>query len=469
MHEWPGDTSHNSALEPKLLTSDLSDAPASAGIASAQLVLFTRYPVSGQVKTRLIPKLGAQSAARLQRRLTLCALRCAEAVQASQHIGLQLQFDGGTTAQVQHWLGDRLDIQPQTQGDLGRRLACAFDQSFRDGAQATVIIGSDCPGLTPEIIREAFARLKEHQAVLGPATDGGYYLIGLRSPVPELFRGISWGSDRVFAESLEILRRLGIQPALLPPLNDIDRPEDLPSWYRIAAEELQLRTLSVIIPALNEAEYIGPTVRSVALGKPREIIVVDGGSSDDTVQHACEAGATVLRSAAGRARQMNAGASKARGDALLFLHADTIMPENYCSAVTGQLRQRGVAAGAFRFAVAEAFPGKRFLEWSTNLRSRWLQLPYGDQGFFVRRSLFEELGGFADFPILEDYDMVRRVRKYGQVITLPQVAVTSGRRWKRVGFMRTTLLNQCVLVGYRLGWSPQKLAATYRNAQCFRR
>src|SRR5262249_33654118 len=99
-----------------------------------------------------------------------------------------------------------------------------------------------------------------------------------------------------------------------------------------------------------------------------------------------------------------------------------------------------------------------------NFRARRWQMPYGDQGFFVRRSLFEELGGFADLPILEDYDFVRRVRPWGRVVICPQAAVTSGRRWKRLGIVRAALLNQWVLLGYRTGWPPEKLARGYRNA-----
>src|SRR5205823_4743139 len=166
-----------SPTDPGLLPGDLPDAPACPTDAPAQLILFTRYPVPGRVKTRLIPKLGAEGAARLQRRLTLRSLRCAEALQGTRPVALQVHFNGGTVAQVQHWLGDRLHIESQSEGDLGQRLVSAFDRSFNSGSQATVVIGSDCPGLTPAILEEAFARLSDYPVVLGPATDGGYYLV----------------------------------------------------------------------------------------------------------------------------------------------------------------------------------------------------------------------------------------------------------------------------------------------------
>src|SRR5205085_5127943 len=110
-------------------------------------------------------------------------------------------------------------------------------------------------------------------------------------------------------------------------------------------------------------------------------------------------------------------------------HADTLLPADYCRAILQALRRPRVAGGAFRFAIAEAFAGRKLLELTTNFRSCHLQMPYGDQGFFLRRSLFEELGGFADLPILEDYDLVHRVRQHGCIVTLPQSVMTSGRRW----------------------------------------
>jgi rSAM/selenodomain-associated transferase 2 len=162
---------------------------------------------------------------------------------------------------------------------------------------------------------------------------------------------------------------------------------------------------------------------------------------------------------------MNAGAAKARGHILLFLHADSILPAGYSLAALELLRSPAIAVGAFRFAVAESFRGSKLLEWSTNLRSRWRQMPYGDQALFVRRALFEELGGFADLPILEDYEFVRRSQRNGRIVTLSAPVLTSARRWQRLGFLRTTLINKWVILGYRLGWPIEKLAATYRRAE----
>jgi hypothetical protein len=342
-------------------------------------------------------------------------------------------------------------------------MAAAFDESFRAGSTATVIVGSDCPGLTPDIITTAFSRLSEGPVVLGPALDGGYYLIGLSRPMPELFRGIPWGTDRVLSDSLAVLQRSNRKIALLDPLADIDRPEDLPVWHQLVApEDNCLERISVIIPALNEEENIAATLRAVGQCHGHEVIVVDGGSMDATVQSAKEAGATVLVSKPGRARQMNAGAARATGGALLFLHADTLLPPGWAEVVSRTLRSSAVAAGAFRFRIAGNFRGKSIIEWATGLRSHWFQRPYGDQGLFLARSLFEELGGFADLPIMEDYEFVRRLRRRGRIVTVAEGALTSGRRWERLGVLRTTVRNQWMLMGYHLGVNPQTLATRYR-------
>jgi rSAM/selenodomain-associated transferase 2/rSAM/selenodomain-associated transferase 1 len=429
-----------------------------------RLVLFTRVPEAGRVKTRLIPALGEEGATALHRRLVLHTLRTAETACDLCDAELEIRFEGGSEDAMQHWLGDRLHCRPQGDGNLGGRMARAIEESFVAGAQATIIIGSDSPGLSPDLIKSGFEELTSNSVVLGPAADGGYYLVGLTQSVPELFRNISWGTDRVLGESLKILASLNTNPALLRTLEDIDRPEDLPVWDRVAgAEDVDHQGVSVIIPALNESSVIVSTLASVRQSNPLETFVVDGGSADGTADVALKAGATVLRSKAGRARQMNAGAAKARGSLLLFLHADTILPAGWTSEVSRILQGHQVTAGAFAFRVAEHFRGKRMLERTVNWRARRFQLPYGDQGLFLRRALFEGMGGFANLPVMEDYELVCRLRRLGQIVTSSLPATTSGRRWSRLGLLRVTLKNQLMIAGFRLGVSPETLARFYRG------
>jgi hypothetical protein len=242
-------------------------------------------------------------------------------------------------------------------------------------------------------------------------------------------------------------------------LDDVDRPEDLPIWERARAGERPL--VSVIIPALNEAERIGSAINR-ARADGAEAIVADGGSDDRTREVARAHGAIVVNSARGRARQMNLGSAKASGEVLLFLHADTLLPEDFVEEVRDAMNG-GAVAGAFRLGVDDGSRAMRVIAWWANWRSRWLRRPYGDQALFVRRDLFREMGGYDELPIMEDYDLVRRVRRHGKIRLAPGVAITSARRWRRLGPWRTFFRNQAIVVAWHLGVSPERLAAYYHR------
>jgi uncharacterized protein len=199
-------------------------------IPLSRLIIFTRFPEPGKTKTRLIPALGPKGAADLQRQMTEQTLIWVRRLAAESTVALEVRFEGGNKRGFQKWLGQGLHFVPQGIGNLGKRMARAFQEAFQEGAGFVVLIGSDCPGLSPSIGSEAFAALEGHDVVLGPANDGGYYLIGLRQMVPQLFDAIPWGTEIVFSKTLDIAKGLGLRMHCLVPLDDVDRPEDLPVW-----------------------------------------------------------------------------------------------------------------------------------------------------------------------------------------------------------------------------------------------
>lgn len=219
--------------------------------------------------------------------------------------------------------------------------------------------------------------------------------------------------------------------------------------------------LSVIIPALNEAATIQRAVASAQALGALDVIVVDGGSGDDTAPLARQAGATVEVSAQGRAVQQNHGANQARGGVLLFLHADNWLPPEAAAQLAAALADQRVVCGAFRQQIEADGFAFRCLEWGNAWRARWLGLPYGDQAIFVRRADFEACGGFPATPILEEVYLMRRLRGRGRLALLPGPLYVSARRWRRRGIARQTLRNWRILLMAALGASPQRLARLY--------
>ena len=230
--------------------------------------------------------------------------------------------------------------------------------------------------------------------------------------------------------------------------------------------------ISVIIPALDEDAVIGDAIERVCQDKPWEIIVVDGHSLDATVTVAESHGARVVSTEPGRGRQMNAGAAVATGDVLLFLHADTALPAGFTGHVAramtapapapgiapGIAPAPGIVAGAFELRIDAPHRSFRLIEAAVNRRSRWLGLPYGDQAIFLRSETFRVVGGYPEADAMEDFALIRRLRKLGRIGIVPASVTTSARRWLSDGVWRTTLLNQVCVWAWLAGVSGSRIA-----------
>ncbi len=215
---------------------------------------------------------------------------------------------------------------------------------------------------------------------------------------------------------------------------------------------------SVVIPTLDEEDQIAAAIRS-ATAPGVEVIVVDAGSTDDTRQRAQAAGARVMTSPSGRARQLTTGASQARGDAIVFLHADTRLPGGFADAIRMVLRDPAVVGGAFRFRFDHRTLALRMVEWGTRARVALLGLPYGDQALFVRRTVLDAIGGFPDTPIMEDLDLVRAMRRRGRLAYLRDPATTSARRHRAYGVFRTAARHGLAAIAWGLGLDRARIAA----------
>lgn len=222
--------------------------------------------------------------------------------------------------------------------------------------------------------------------------------------------------------------------------------------------------LSVILPVLNEENAIAQTLLSLETPGV-EVILVDGGSTDQTVEIAQKLGIKVIVSPeSGRGVQMNIGANHASADTLLFLHADTYLPPNYPQLIQETLDQPQTVAGAFLLKINSKNKLLRIVEKGVNARSRFLQMPYGDQGIFLKKEIFNQSGGFPLLPVMEDFQFIKCLKKQGKIRLASASVLTSARRWEKVGVIKTTLINQMIIIGYFFGISPSKLKEWYRQS-----
>ncbi len=222
--------------------------------------------------------------------------------------------------------------------------------------------------------------------------------------------------------------------------------------------------IAVVIPALNEEERIASAVAlALATGFGIEVLVVDGGSQDSTCERAREAGAQVIACEPGRARQLQAGVLATDTPVILFLHADTRLPENAADAIREALEDESVVGGAFGFAFAEPGIALRIVEWGVRVRLRWARLPYGDQGLFVRRTALDAAGGVPQVALMEDLDLVQNLKRQGRLALLADPATTSARRYQADGIVFSVLRNFLAVTARALGVNRARIATWYQR------
>jgi rSAM/selenodomain-associated transferase 2 len=224
--------------------------------------------------------------------------------------------------------------------------------------------------------------------------------------------------------------------------------------------------LSVIVPMLNEEATIAECLRAIRIGAPNaEVVVVDGGSSDASVERARPLCDIILDAPRGRARQMNAGGAASHGDALAFVHADTRVPRTFQRDIEDALADDCAVGGRFDVSLDDPAPIFRLIGMLISLRSRLSRTGTGDQAIFVRREVFHRLGGFADIPICEDVEFAGRLKRCGRVACLRSRVVTSARRWNRAGLARTVLRMWLVRALFLAGVSPARLNRLYSDVR----
>ncbi len=219
--------------------------------------------------------------------------------------------------------------------------------------------------------------------------------------------------------------------------------------------------VSVIVPTLDEERTLAPLLETIKRQSPRQIIVADGGSRDNTVRLARSMGVETVVTPPSRGVQLNAGAARATGRGLFFVHADVRIPENAVLLVQETLFKHGTLGGAFSIRIDSERPSFRFIFRAINLRSRYLRLPLGDQGIFARKTAFDALGGYRNIPLMEDLDFVRRLNRLGTIVILPQKIIASSRRYDKEGAVYSTFRNWFMILLFLGGINPANLLKYY--------
>lgn len=359
-------------------------------------------------------------------------------------------------------------ILPQLDSpNLGDRIQATINTLLEEHDQV-LLIGSDAPSLPITHIKSA----PDFDTTLGPADDGGFYLIGSRQPLPDL-KKIRWSTQFSFEDTREVLLKAGLSNGVGHYWYDIDTVEDLwrlerdltpttPARQRMLDFLSSLQRVTVIIPTLNEEENILPLTSSLSELKPHpEILFVDGGSQDHTLERISEAGLIPLYAPRNRGAQLNAGIEEAHGQVLLFLHADTQIDQAGYTAMLAALEEPTCLGGAYGYALADGDWRCRVIEGGVRLRNRLFKLPYGDQAYFIKRGALDEVGPFQEMRLMEDVEWFTRLKKTGRYTLLDEPAVTSPRRIFAKGWIRSGATNITLVTLYKLGADPDDLATFY--------
>lgn len=424
------------------------------------VIIFTRVPVPGDTKTRLMPYLSPKQCARLH----TCFLRDIAAQCANAQADIFVCYTPDDKGErLQSIFGRDAMYFPQTGTGLGERMSRAIETVLGRDYDACVLIGTDVPELRAADIDDAFRLLCVHDVVFGPSVDGGYYLVGMRTLQKQVFEAKTYGCGNVLEQTVRPLKERGLSVGYVRVLHDIDERKDICVFRRrMRKSQVLQRTetgryllcnqkISVIVPIYNEETTIEKIQEQLRPLRGRcEIILVDGGSTDRTLS-LIEPEFRLLHSPKGRANQMNLGAKESQGDILFFLHCDSELPKRPLEEIRAVMKD--YQAGCFGIA----FHSRQFFMWTcrviSNHRVKDRKVMFGDQGIFIERELFFEAGMFPDLPIMEDYQFSLTLKEMGVKLGIAKHRIyTSDRRFPKKMIPKLQMM-----------WKMNRLRKMYRD------
>lgn len=440
------------------------------------VILFTRVPIPGKTKTRMMPYLTETQCADLH----TCFLKdiAVECGTCEADIFVSYAPENQGEEKLKTILGEQKGYFRQDGDDLGSRMYHAIEKVLDMGYEKCLLMGTDIPEVSVEALKRAYRVLEGQDVVFGRTTDGGYYLVGMKRPIPEVFGLKEYGHGKVLEETVQELRQKGISVGYTVTYSDMDTREDVEEYRQRMRKSERLKRsrtgrylaanakISVIIPLYNEEKTIDRMQAQLRpLLKRCEVIFVDGASTDRTLQKITSE-FTVLHAPKGRARQMNCGALQSTGDILFFLHCDSELPEKPLEEIRSVMRD--YRAGCFGIA----FHSWNFFMFTcrviSNHRIKDRKVMFGDQGIFLDRSLFFEAGMFREIPVLEDYQFSLTLKEMGVSLGMCKKRIyTSDRRFPRGTIAKLALMWRMNRLRkmYRDGVAVEKIDSLYQDVR----
>ena len=426
------------------------------------ILIFMKYPEPGRVKTRLSKSIGREQACNIYQKLVRRTLgMVSDFRHANTETDLFLfYYPSEREAQLRKAYPGPWTFTPQISGHLGEKMDNAFNHVFTKGYGHAVLIGTDIVDIMTSDIADAFQALNENQAVLGPAQDGGFYLIGLSSTINEIFNFPNWSTPSVFERTLNCFHASAHKVGTLDKRHDIDEKKDL---IYFNSNPLFQDQISIIIPYLSGTKKLASLVDCLEaqLWPGDEIVLVKGNGSPELGAKNITPHTRLIFATKGRGNQLNQGARAAQRNILWFLHIDTAPPPNFGYHIRKLTLTRDMVLGCFEltFQTSSIFLDIIY-KWA-NFRTKYFNLPYGDQGLFCTRGIFDKAGGFKKQFLMEDVDFVRNCKKMGKLLVVPQPIHSSPQRYVRKGVLRASLQNHFLILLYFLGVNDERLYKFY--------
>lgn len=432
------------------------------------LLIFLRYPEPGMVKRRLAETVGPQRAAEAYEMLIRRTLGVVcDFKRKTPEVRIVLYYTPENSAEsLRNKFRGPWEFCPQQGEHLGARMENALRAAFANGAAKAVLIGTDLADIRATDIEWSFGNTGERVAVLGPASDGGFYLIGTDRPIDAPFRFTTWGTGEVFSRTARDLEAIGFRIRMAAERNDVDCELDLD---RLERDLLFTRPISVIIPTLTEPQRLSALLIYLqnSIWPGDEIIVVQGCSLEKASVRRISPSLTFACTRKGRGIQQNTGAMLARGKILFFLHDDTVPPPEFPYLIRRACLDNPSTIGCFKLRFLPSNRALGLIAAWANLRSALFKLPYGDQGLFCEKEVFERAGGFGRSYLMEDVDLVRKLRKMsrGNISILPAPVYSSPDRYLRKGIFKASVENHRTFLLAALGRDEQILCRSYYDLE----